>query len=318
MFMDRVPEMMAAANRLNLHQNRPYNLFEGKRSMNNPVGIYEKALPRDLSWVERFAAARQAGYDFLELSVDETPERMARLDWSPGERLKFFQASRESGVRVPSMCLSGHRKIPFGSADPAVRKQAAEFMEKAVRFAGDTGIRVIQLAGYDVYYEASTLDSRQRYLEGMARALEVAAQHQVMLALEIMDTTFLNSISKYLVLKDSLPSPWFKVYPDLGNLTAWGNDVARELTAGIHHIVGVHVKETKPVGPNFPGAFRDVPFGEGTVDFVHCFKTLFQLGYAGPFLVEMWTEKAADPLAEIARARQWVGERLQQGGYTHA
>jgi L-ribulose-5-phosphate 3-epimerase UlaE len=29
----------------------------------------------------------------------------------------------------------------------------------------------------------------------------------------------------------------------------------------------------------------------------------------------MWTEKADDPLAEIARARQWVGERLKLGGY---
>jgi len=283
--------------------------------MKNPVGIYEKALPRDMSWVDRFEAARQAGYDFLELSVDETPERMARLEWSLGERLEFFRSSRECGVPVPSMCLSGHRKIPFGSAEAAVRRQAAEFMEKAIRFAGDTGIRVIQLAGYDVYYEPTTRESRERYCEGMARALEVAAQHQVTLALEIMDTTFLNSISKYLVLKERLPSPWLMLYPDLGNLTAWGNDVARELTAGIHQIVGVHVKETKPVGPGFPGAFRDVPFGEGNVDFVHCFRTLHDLGYAGPFLVEMWTEKAADPLAEIARARQWVGERLQQGGY---
>jgi L-ribulose-5-phosphate 3-epimerase len=283
--------------------------------MNNPVGIYEKALPKDLTWPQRFVAAREAGYDFVEMSVDETPERMARLDWSRDERLAFFKASREAGVAVPSMCLSGHRKIPFGSADAAVRAQAAEFMEKAIRFASDTGIRVIQLAGYDVYYEPTTADSRRRYLDGMQRALEVAAQHQVMLALEIMDTTFLNSITKYLALKQQLPSPWFTVYPDLGNLTAWGNDVAAELTAGIHHIVGVHVKESKPVGPGFAGAFRDIPFGEGTVDFVQCFKTLHGLGYAGPFLVEMWTEKADDPLLEIRKARQWVGEKMHAGGY---
>jgi L-ribulose-5-phosphate 3-epimerase len=283
--------------------------------MKNPVGIYEKALPKDLPWAERFKLAREAGYDFLEISIDETPERMARLDWSMAERLSFFTTSREEGLSVPSMCLSGHRKIPFGSADPAVRAQAAEFMQKAIRFASDTGIRVIQLAGYDVYYEPTTHASRQRYLEGMQRALEVAAQYQVTLALEIMDTTFLNSISKYLVLKEQLASPWFQVYPDLGNLTAWGNDVVRELTLGIHHIVGVHVKESKPVGPNFPGAFRDIPFGEGTVDFVRCFKTLHDLGYAGPFLVEMWTEKAVDPIQEIRLARQWVGERMTQGGY---
>lgn len=251
----------------------------------------------------------------MEISVDETPERMARLDWTLAERLAFFRASREAGVPVPSMCLSGHRKIPFGSADAAVRARAAEFMDKAIRFAGDTGIRVIQLAGYDVYYEPTTADSRARYLEGMQRALEVAARHQVMLALEIMDTTFLNSITKYLALKKQLPSPWFCVYPDLGNLTAWGNDVAAELTAGIHHIVGVHVKESRPVGPGFAGAFRDVPFGDGTVDFVGCFKTLHGLGYAGPFLVEMWTEKAADPLLEIRKAREWVAERLRAGAY---
>ena len=55
--------------------------------MNNPIGIYEKALPKDMNWAERFAAAKAAGYDFLEISVDETPERMARLDWSLAERL---------------------------------------------------------------------------------------------------------------------------------------------------------------------------------------------------------------------------------------
>jgi hexulose-6-phosphate isomerase len=283
--------------------------------MENPIGIYEKALPKNMSWAEKFKAAKASGYDFLEISVDETPERMARLDWSLTQRLEFFRTSREYGIPVPSMCLSGHRKIPFGSADAGIRAQAAEFMAKAIGFAGDTGIRVIQLAGYDVYYEPTTRESRERYCEGMERALQLAAQHQVMLALEIMDTSFLNSISKYLVLKERLASPWFMVYPDLGNLTAWGNDLPRELALGIDHIVGIHVKETKPVGPDFPGAFRDIPFGEGTVDFVESFKALHGLGYAGPFLVEMWTEKAADPLAEIAQARRWVGERLKQGGY---
>ena len=283
--------------------------------MNNPVGIYEKALPKDMTWTQRFEAARAAGYDFLEMSVDETPERMARLDWSTQERLDFVRASRECDVPVPTMCLSGHRKIPFGSADAAIRARADEFMVKAIRFAADTGIRVIQLAGYDVYYEPTTRESRERYYQGMERAVEEAARRQVTLALEIMDTSFMNSISRYLVLKERLPSPWLLVYPDLGNLTAWGNDMERELRLGINHIVGVHVKETKPVGPNFPGAFRDVPFGEGTVDFEYCFKVLHDLHYAGPFLIEMWTEKSADPLREIALARQWVGERMKLGGY---
>jgi hexulose-6-phosphate isomerase len=39
--------------------------------MENPIGIYEKALPKTMGWAERFEAARNSGYDFLELSVDE-------------------------------------------------------------------------------------------------------------------------------------------------------------------------------------------------------------------------------------------------------
>ncbi len=51
-----------------------------------PVGLYEKALPASLSWEERLAAAGQAGYDYIDLSIDESDERMARLDWSASER----------------------------------------------------------------------------------------------------------------------------------------------------------------------------------------------------------------------------------------
>lgn len=284
--------------------------------MRNPLGIYEKALPRAGDWRERLVAARDAGYGFVEISIDESDERLARLDWSVAERLDLVRVMRAEGVPLPSMCLSAHRRCPFGSADPALRARADEVMKKAVDLAGDLGIRVIQLAGYDVYYESSGAGTRARYLEGMQRALELAARHQVMLAVEIMDTTFLNSITKYRALKAQLPpSPWFGVYPDLGNLSAWGNDVEAELAAGIGDIVGVHVKESRPVVPGFPGAFRDVPFGEGGVDFVGCFATLRRLGYAGPFLVEMWTEKAADPLREIRQAREWVLERLAAGGY---
>ena len=278
------------------------------------IGIYEKALPKDFDWPRRFAAAREAGYDFVEISIDETPERLARLEMPLAERLALHRAAREAGVALPSMCLSGHRKMPFGSADPALRAAAADLVRRAIDFALDTGIRVIQLAGYDVYYEAAVRETRGRFLDGLRAALELAARHQVMLAVEIMDTSFMNSITKYLALQRELNSPWFRVYPDLGNLSAWGNDVAAELAAGAGHIVGVHVKETRPVGPGFAGQFRDVPFGEGGVDFVHCFQSLRRIGYSGPWLVEMWTEKAVDPLAEIRRARQWVGERMREGG----
>ena len=32
------------------------------------IGLYEKAMPKELSWREKLEAAKDAGYDFLEIS----------------------------------------------------------------------------------------------------------------------------------------------------------------------------------------------------------------------------------------------------------
>lgn len=70
-------------------------------------------------------------------------------------------------------------------------------MTKAIYLARDLGIRTIQLAGYDVYYEEQDEGTQQRFTEGLAWAVEQAAGAQVMLAVEIMDTEFMNSITKW-------------------------------------------------------------------------------------------------------------------------
>ncbi len=278
------------------------------------LGIYEKALPYGTGWDEKLAIAERLGFQFAEISIDETDERLARLDWSLAERRAFNRTIIESPLTVPTMCLSGHRRFPLGSHDPEIRKQALSVMEKAIRFAVDSGIRTIQLAGYDVYYEDGDGDTRNWYLENMHKSLDMAAREQVMLAMEIMDHPFMNSILKFMNMKKILDSPWFTVYPDVGNLSAWGNDVGEELTLSRNQIVALHLKETLAVTADHHGTFKEVPFGTGCVDFPGVFAKLKELGYAGPFLIEMWTERAADPEKEIREARQWIFQRMREGG----
>lgn len=280
----------------------------------HPLGIYEKALPPNLNWSERLALAKACGFDFVEMSIDETDARLQRLDWSRTERREVAMAILDSGIRIPSMCLSGHRRFPFGSRDPEVRDRARTVMLGAIRLAQDIGIRNIQLAGYDVYYEPHDEETVAWFAKGLQWAVEQAAAAQVMLTVEIMDTPFINSITKWKVWDAQINSPWFTVYPDVGNLSAWGNDVADELRRGIDRIAAIHLKETLPVTPTSPGQFREVPFGEGCVDFVGIFRTLQELGYRGTFLIEMWTGKAAEPVAEMIAARQWMEARMKEAG----
>lgn len=280
------------------------------------LGIYEKALPKNVSWKDRLLLAKKLGFNFVEMSVDETDERLARLDWTKQERKELIDAEYEVGFKVYSMCLSGHRRFPFGSSDPDTRSHGLQIMKKAIDLASDLGIRNIQLAGYDVYYEPKTLTSRAYFMENLQKAVAMAAEKQVMLSIEIMDDPFINSVTKFNKIKKQIHSPWLQVYPDLGNLNAWPeNDVEAELELGIDEIAALHVKDTLNVTDTFKGKFKNVPFGEGQVDFLGCFKTLKRLGYNGTFMLEMWSETSDDPEAEIKKALAYTLPIFKEAGY---
>ena len=57
--------------RIMVNQNKEYYL-----------GLYEKSMPNTLSWEEKLKVVKEAGFDYLEMSIDETEEKLARLDQS--------------------------------------------------------------------------------------------------------------------------------------------------------------------------------------------------------------------------------------------
>ena len=159
-------------------------MTQGSPSASFRWGIYEKALPPELTWPERLAAAAAAGYQFVEISIDESDDRLARLEWAHGPRLEMRRALTGAPASVDTMCLSAHRKFALGSATPAVRRQALTIMRRAIDFAAEFGIRIIQVAGYDVHYEESTELTRALYLESILQSAQWARGSCVMLALE--------------------------------------------------------------------------------------------------------------------------------------
>ena len=261
--------------------------------MTRPIGIYEKATPKNFTWRERLAFAKELGFDFVEMSVDESDSRLARLDWTKKERLDVVQAIYETGIRIPSICFSGHRRYPLGSNDPKTEATSLEMMKKCIELAQDLGVRTIQLAGYDVYYEEKSPETRARFIKNLRKACDWAEEAQVILAIEIMDDPFLNSIEKYLAVEKEIDSPYLFVYPDTGNVSAWHNDLWSEFYNGHKSIAALHLKDTYAVTENSKGQFRDVPFGDGCVDWEAMFAILKKTNYNGPFLIEMWSENCA-------------------------
>ncbi len=249
------------------------------------IGLYEKAMPVSLDWRQKLTCAKECGYDFVEMSIDETDDKLARLEWGTDERNDIISLMHETGIPIRSICLSGHRKYPMGSNDPEICRRSMEIMEKAIILADDLGIRTIQLAGYDVYYEDSTPETVKRFGENLKKAAEMAAVHGIILGFETMETAFMDTCQKSMVWVDEVGSPYLGVYPDAGNLTnaskLYGTDVCEDLRLAAGHIFALHLKET------IPGHYREVPFLTGHVDFPAVIDTAWELGVRR-FVTEMW------------------------------
>ena len=274
------------------------------------LGIYEKALPGALTWPERLSAAKHAGFEFVEISIDDSDGRLARLDWGPREHAELRRAVLETEVPVRSMSLSAHRRFPLGSASAATRQRALDILKKAIDFSVEAGIRLILIAGIDVYYEPSDAQTQVNFLRGLEQGFERASAAGVMLALENWDIQ-INSLHLARQYVDYFRSPWFQLYVDVGNLAYAGYDVVAELEAGGGHIAAVHFKDT------LRGQLRYVPLGEGEVPFVAACAKLAELGFQGPAVVELWTEAYPNALAIAAHANGWLRERIAEGWGTY-
>jgi len=279
------------------------------------LGINEKSLPFEMSWMNKLKLAKEQGFSFVEMSIDETDTRISRLDWNRDQRFNLVKDIYETGIPIDTMMLSALRKFPLGSENKAIYTQAYNMCKKAIILAKDLGIRNIQIAGYDEYYGTKTVLTAENFIENLQRVVDFAAANQVMISIETMDDYFINSIAKVKKIKQSIVSPWLQAYPDLGNISAWPDNIpGQDLMDGLDSIISIHVKDTLSVTENTPGKFKNVPFGTGDVEFLGLFKTLKRLAYQGTFTIEMWSENENDCLDRIIYAHDFVVGLLMQSG----
>ena len=239
-------------------------------------------------------------------SIDETEEKLARLDQSVDE---IEKAIEKTGVPIKSICLSGHRKYPLGSHDPKIRERGMEIMEKAICLAARLGVRVIQLAGYDVYYEEGDFQTRDYFKMNLKEAAIMAAKQGVLLGFETMETPFMDTVEKAMAYVKDVDQAYLGVYPDIGNLKnaslLYNVDVNEDIMTGKGHIFATHLKET------VPGKYREIPFGTGHTEFVRNIKTLKRLGVR-MFVGEFWYVGNDDWKQVIIDANDFLRDKLEQ------
>ncbi len=262
------------------------------------LSLYEKAMPDTMSMTEKKELALACGYDGLEISVDESDARLARV-LDPDVKRETLGEIKSAGIPIKTMCLSGQRRFPFGSRDKEVREKSHEIICRAVDFSYDAGIRVIQIPGYDVWYEDRGDDTRAYFAEGIERVIPYAAASGVIIAFETMENDFMNTSEKAMKYVRDIASPYLQVYPDLGNIRNGTDDPISDLKSARGHIAAAHLKET------VEGVFRNMEYGEGRVDFVGCIRELLSQK-VGIYNCEFWYDGKTDPKELITRNRVYI------------
>lgn len=249
------------------------------------IGLYEKAMPSDMSWEEKMKCARECGYDYIEMCIDATEEKIQRVYMEEMAVQELVCMMHETKMPIQSMSISALTKYALGDENNVIRARGEEILSRAIDLAARLGIRTVMVPGYDIYYGYSSPKTKRLFLENVKKMAERASMQGILIGFETMENEFMNTVEKALHYVDLIDSPYLKVYPDIGNLTnaavLYKQSVSEDIEQGRGKIISFHLKET------LPGQFREVPFGTGHVDFVKAIKTAWSIGVRR-YVTELW------------------------------
>src|SRR5438445_1820893 len=232
-------------------------------------------LPKDRSYAERFAIAREAGFEAIEMQTITREEEVAEIR----------EASQKAGLRVHSVMNMDHWRLPLSSSDADVVNRSVQGMETSLRNAAlwgaDTVLLVPAVVDAGTSYRDAWTRSQQVIRE---RVLPLARELKVIVAVEEVWNKFLLSPMEFARYIDELDSPWLKAYFDVGNIVFYGypQDWIRTLGA---RIAKVHLKDFHLDRPN--GRFAWTNLGDGDIDWREVFRAFDEVGYRGYFTAEV-------------------------------
>ena len=232
-------------------------------------------LPEKLPYEARFAMARAAGFDAIEMRTVSRDEEAAEI----------LEASRRTGLRIHSVMNVDHWEFPLSSADSSIVNRSVAGMETSLRNAALWGADAVLLVPAVVDARTSYRDAWDRSQRVIKERLEPAArERRIIIAVEEVWNKFLLSPIEFSRYVDECASPWVKAYFDVGNVVFYGypQDWIRTLGS---RIVKIHLKDFHLDRPN--GRFEWKNLGEGEIDWAAVRQALIDIQYSGYVTTEL-------------------------------
>lgn len=233
------------------------------------------------SWRDEFSRARDIGFAFIDWLFPADGYEENPL-WSDSGQHAIHETISASGTRVCSLCADYFMAHPFVRVAEDARAESIRVLDRLVVQSARAGVRVLVVP----LLEAGEIRDRSEMIavrKSLSRALDLAAAHAIVLALE-SDVPALAIRS----LVDLERHPALGVCYDTGNAAAKGLDVRADLDLLGSDLSVVHVKDRGRHGVS-------VELGSGSADFPAFFRALADRPSAVPLVLE--AARGNDPLA---------------------
>jgi L-ribulose-5-phosphate 3-epimerase len=221
------------------------------------------------SVLEKFRAIKEAGFEGVEA--------MGGMDQD-----EVLKARDETGLQVPSVCCHTHWAKPLSDPNSTAREVGLEGLKTSLQDAKRYGATSVLLVPAVVTKTVSYADAYTRSQAEIRKALPLAEDLGVKIAIENVWNRFLLSPLEAVRYVDEFNSPWVGWHFDIGNVVkdCWPEQWIRILGKRIQKL---HIKEYSVTKANKegPGAGFNVPFLEGTNDWPAIMKALDEIGYQG-------------------------------------
>ena len=245
-------------------------------------------LPNDLSYADRFALARESGFEGIEMHTMPKPDEAAEIR----------EASAKTGLKIHSVMNQDHWRLPLSSGDAEVVSGSVRGMETSLRNAALWGADAVLLVPAVVDEKTPYRDAwtrSQRVI--LERLLPLATELKVIIAVEEVWNKFLLSPLEFARYVDEFESPWVRAYFDVGNvvLFAFPQDWIRTLGP---RIVKLHVKDFRLDGRNRRYDWTNI--GEGDINWPEVRRALTEINYSGYITTELPPRRDAAYLKDLS------------------
>lgn len=221
------------------------------------------------SVLEKFRAVKDAGFEGVEPNSHMNQDEVLR-------------ARDTTGLQTPSVCCSTHWDHPLSDPDPAVRAKGLQGFEQALRDAHRYGASSVLLVPAVVNKKVTYADAYERSQAEIRKALPLAEEFKVRIAIENVWNQFLLSPLEAARYVDEFNSPWVGWHFDVGNIInyGWPEQWIRILNK---RIAKLHIKEFSRSRAQKEGLWKgfDVEFLKGDDDWPAVMKALDDVGYHG-------------------------------------